>query len=84
LTKAEVVDALAAVLSPYLGETMARASTRSHCDKLGIRDEALSPADVEAIVGKLASGLNVFVGREKAKGVLDEMRRAMAGRMVPS
>lgn len=84
LTKAEVVDALAAVLSPYLGETMARASTRSHCDKLGFRDEAVSPADVDALVGKLASGLNVFVGREKAKGVLDEMKRAMAGRAVPS
>jgi hypothetical protein len=84
LTKAEVVGALATVLAPYLGETMARASTRTHCDKLGIRDDEVTAAQIDALVGKLASGLNVFVGREKAKGVHDEMKRAMAGLTVPS
>jgi hypothetical protein len=84
LTKAAVLDALAAVLAPYLGETMARASAQTHCDKLGIRGGEISAAEVEALVGKLASGLNVFLGREKAVGVLAEMKKAVAGRAVPA
>jgi hypothetical protein len=82
LSQAKVVDALTAVLAPYLGETMARASARTHCDKLGILGDEITAAEVEALVTKLASGLNVFVGRERAKGVLDEMKRAVAGPMV--
>jgi hypothetical protein len=78
LTKAEVIDALAAVLAPYLGETMARASAQTHCDKLGIRGDAISAAEVDALVGKLARGLNVFVGRERAASVLGEMKKALA------
>jgi hypothetical protein len=84
LTKGEVLDALTAVLSPYLGATMARASAQTHCQKLGITGDGLTPAQIEALVGKLASGLNVFVGREKAAGVLDEMRKAVVGQTVPS
>jgi hypothetical protein len=84
LTKAEALDALATVLAPYLGETMARASAQTHCEKLGIRGEAISAAEVEALVGKLASGLNVFLGREKAALVLAEMKKAVAGRAVPA
>lgn len=79
MTKAEVLDALTTVLSPYLGATMARASTQTHCHKLGIRGEVISDAEVEALVGKLASGLNVFVGRERAASVLEEMKKAVAG-----
>jgi len=84
LTKLQLLDVLAAVLAPYLGETMARASARTHCDKLGIRDDEVTAAQIDALIGKLASGLNVFVGREKAKGVLEEMKRAVAGLTVPS
>lgn len=84
MTKAEVLDALAAVLSPYVGETMARASAQAHCEKLGVRGEAISAAETETLVAKLASGLNVFVGRERAAGVLDEMRKAVEARLVSS
>jgi hypothetical protein len=84
LTKAEVLDALATVLSPYLGETMARASAQTHCDKIGVRGDAISDAEVDALVGKLASGLNVFVGRERAAGVLGEMKKAVSGRVAAS
>ena len=80
MTTTEVLDVLAAVLSPYLGETMSRASAQTHCNKLGIHGDAISEAEVEALVGKLASGLNVFVGRERAVGVLAEMKKAVAAR----
>jgi hypothetical protein len=84
LTKTEVLDALAAVLSPYLGQTMARASAQTHCEKLGVRGDTISAPEVDALVAKLASGLNVFVGRERAVGVLDEMRKAVVSRTVSS
>jgi hypothetical protein len=84
LTKAEVLDALASVLSPYLGETMARASAQAHCDKMGVRGDVISTSEVDAVVGKLASGLNVFVGRERAVGVLEQMKKAVASLAVSS
>ena len=79
-----MLDTLAMVLSPYLGETMARASAQAHCEKVGVRGDAISTTEVDALIGKLASGLNVFVGRERAAGVLDEMRKALEGRAVSS
>jgi hypothetical protein len=80
MRKSEVLDALAAVLAPYLGETMARASAATHCQKLGIPGDLISAAETEALLGKLASGLNVFIGRERAAAVLQEMRGAVVAR----
>jgi hypothetical protein len=74
-----VVDGIIKVLAPYLGESMARASTRGVCDKLGLRGDAMSAEEAEALVAKLASGLRVFVGREKADQVVVEMRRSVNG-----
>ena len=74
-----VVDGIIEVLAPYLGETMARASTRGVCDKLGLRGDRMSAEEAEALVAKLASGLRVFVGREKAAQVVEEMRRSLNG-----
>jgi hypothetical protein len=79
MNKSQVLDALTAVLSPYLGATMARASAQNQCQKLAIEGDQLTPAQVEALVGKLGSGLNVFVGREKAAAVVAEMKRAVGG-----
>jgi hypothetical protein len=73
----EAVDAIARVLAPYLGATMAEASTRTYCQRLGIDEGELAPEQAEALVGKLASGLAVFVGREKTAGVVTEIRRAL-------
>ena len=72
------------VLSPYLGATMAEASTRTHCEKLGIVGQAMSTEQTDALIGKLASGLAVFVGREKAAGVVQEIRKALAAPGMPS
>ena len=51
------------VLQPYLGATMAAASTRAHCEKLGIAPGPISVEQVEALLAKLKGGLSVFVGR---------------------
>jgi hypothetical protein len=84
MSKIEVLDALATVLAPYLGETMARASARTHCDKLAIVGDQISPPQADALLGKLSTGLNVFIGRERAAVVLEEMKRAVAARGMAS
>jgi reverse gyrase len=66
------------LLAPVLGESMARASTRAHAEKLKINGNPVSPEQVEALLGKLGSGLVVFVGREKAKALAEELRTAVA------
>lgn len=78
MSKNEVLDALVVVLAPYLGETMARASARTHCEKLAIQGNEISTPQADALLGKLSSGLNVFIGRERAALVLQEMKTAVA------
>jgi hypothetical protein len=78
MKKTEVLDTLAAVLSPYLGATMATASARTHCDKLAINGDEITSVQADALLGRLSSGLNVFIGRERAAVVLEEMKRALA------
>lgn len=72
-----VVAEVTRLLAPVLGESMARASTQAHAQKLQILDGRVTGEQVEALLGKLASGLAVFVGREKAATLTAEMRTAV-------
>jgi hypothetical protein len=78
MEKATVIEQITRTLAPYLGTTMAEASARAHCEKLGIDGQAMDESQVQALVGKLGSGLAVFIGRDKAAGVVAEIRRALA------
>jgi hypothetical protein len=62
---------IVAVLKPHLGATMAEAATKIHCDKLGLVGSLLSPEQLEALLARLATGLAVFVGREKTAQVVE-------------
>jgi hypothetical protein len=73
-----VVAEVTRLLAPVLGESMAVASTHAHGQKLQIQDGRVTADQVEALVGKLGSGLAVFVGREKAAALAAEMRTAVA------
>ena len=64
------------VMAPYIGDTMARSATLAHCRKLGI-GETLSPTDLDALLARLGSGLNIFLGRDRSAAVLAETRRAL-------
>lgn len=74
----EVLAELARVLAPHVGTTMAEASTRVQCQKLGLNGPTLGPDQAEALIAKLGSGLSVFVGRQTSASVVEEMRRALA------
>lgn len=72
-----LVEEVTRLLAPVLGESMARASTQAHGQKLQIQDGRVSAEQVDALLGKLGSGLAVFVGREKAAVLAVEMRTAV-------
>ncbi len=78
----DALDTIIGMLSPYLGETMARAAALAHCRKLGIIVEGtdISREQLDALLRKFAQGLNIFVGREKAATVVAEIQAAMATR----
>ena len=74
----DAVDTMVKVMSPYIGDTMARSATEAHCHKLGIAGGTVSPEQVEALLAKLGGGLNIFLGRDKAASVITEARSALA------
>lgn len=78
MTTTETVDAVVKVLAPYIGDTMARSATEAHCQKLGIAAASpVRPDQLEALLGKLGGGLNIFLGREKSASVIGEVRHAL-------
>jgi hypothetical protein len=77
LRTADACDALARVLAPYLGETMARSAVAAHCTRAGVAGETVGPAELDLLVTKLGAGLNIFVGRKRAAVVADDLRRAV-------
>jgi hypothetical protein len=82
MTTSEAVQRVVKVMAPYIGETMARSATEAHCQKLGIGGGTVSPEQVEALLGKLGGGLNIFLGRDKSAAVVAEARRALAAAEV--
>ena len=73
-----VIAAMTRVLAPVLGESMARASAQAHGAKLALTNGRLTAEQADVLVGKLNSGLIVFVGRERAAGLADQLRGALA------
>jgi hypothetical protein len=76
----DALDTIVRMLSPYVGETMARAAALAHCQKLGIVVDGtdIRTEQLDALLRKFAQGLNIFVGREKAAVVVGEIQAAMA------
>jgi hypothetical protein len=79
MTTSETVETMVKVMAPYIGDTMARSATEAHCQKLGIAG-TMSPPELDALLGKIGSGLNIFLGRDKAASVIPEIRGALAAR----
>jgi hypothetical protein len=80
MTTNEAVEVLVEVLAPYIGDTMARSATEVHCQKLGLAGGTVTSEQMDALLGKLGGGLNIFLGRDKSASVVTEARRALAAR----
>ena len=78
MTTTEAVEAMVKVMAPYIGDVMARSATKAHCQKLGIAGETIRHEQLEALLGKLGGGLNIFLGRDKSAAVIAEARNALA------
>lgn len=72
------VEVIVRVMSPHIGPTMARSATEAHCQKLGVEGKEMTVEQLELLLGKLASGLNIFLGRERSATLIGEVRRALA------
>jgi len=78
MTLRDTIDAVVKVLGPQIGDTMARSATEAHSHKLGLEPgAALTPDQLESLLGKLGGGLNIFLGRDKARAAIDDVRRAL-------
>ena len=77
MVTSEVVRVVVDILAPYIGDTMARSATEAHCRKLGIAGSVMSAEQVDQLLGKLAGGLNIFLGRDKSTVVISEVRNAL-------
>lgn len=76
---ADAIKALVTVMAPYVGETMAHSAAEAQCHKLGVAGDSISPEQLEALLVRLGSGLNIFIGREKSSAAVEQMRAGLRG-----
>jgi hypothetical protein len=72
-----VVQTIAAALTPYLGQMMARTSIEGHCKRLGLDISKLDSSQLESLLHQIGLGLNVFIGRDKSESVMRELRASI-------
>ncbi len=77
MTTSEVLETIQRIVSPVLGENMARTAAQAHCRGLGVNGDQMSAFQVAELIDRMGKGLNVFVGREKAGAVVAELRKAL-------
>ncbi len=70
---ARVFDEVVKMLTPGVGESMARASVDMHLKKVGLDRETLGPQHIPALVQALQPGLAVFVGKANASALADRL-----------
>jgi hypothetical protein len=59
----DAIQAIVRVTVPYIGDTMARAAASAQCQKLGIGSGVIQVEQVDQLLGRLGTGLSVFLGR---------------------
>lgn len=72
LSRAQQIEA---ILSPYLGHSVAQATIRLQCKALNTTPESLSHDQMPSLIDRLTIGLRVFVGADKA----NQIRAALGG-----
>jgi len=69
MQNSDLANGIFQIVSPLVGETMARASIKAHCKKNGIDITAINPQDLLALAEGISLGLACFIGRERAKSI---------------
>jgi hypothetical protein len=64
-------------IAPFVGASLARASTRAHAERLGINGADLTGEQVGTLLERLEKGLRVFVGSPKAAALITTIRDAV-------
>ena len=68
-----VVVVVVGAITPYVGATMAGASVRGFCTRLGLDVPVLDRAQVTRLLDALAPGLDVYVGKDKTTIIVREI-----------
>jgi hypothetical protein len=56
---------------------MARTAPTAHCNDLGIRSAVIEGPQIEAVLEKLGLALIIFLGKDKARTVVEDMRKTV-------
>ncbi len=80
LDRVRVLGIVERALAPYIGATLATASTKSQCDRLGIVEERISLGQLRQLLDKLEQAMRVFVGPAKASDLMDDVRTTLGAR----
>jgi hypothetical protein len=54
------------IISPIIGELMAKGSLRAQCKHMGITEDSIQHKDIPALSERLRKGLVLFLGTENA------------------
>ena len=74
----KALQVITAALVPYVGRTMAEASLRMHCERLGIAGNGdLAHDDLERLMARLAGALSVFVGAQTTETLMASIRSGL-------
>jgi len=71
----DLIETIVTAVAPFLGENMARAATRDQCRKLGIEGDRFEWQQVDGLLAQIGKGLNLFVGRDQAARLIEQLRR---------
>jgi len=63
------------IITPVIGELMARGSLRTHCKNLGITEDTIERKDLPALSEKLRKGLVLFLGTEGSELIASKILR---------
>jgi hypothetical protein len=76
---ANAVEEIISGLTPYIGELMARAAVENEIRKMKIDAPELAANELDKLIDTLGLGLNVFVGRQKAKDIVEALKTRVHG-----
>ena len=71
----ETLAVIEEIITPYVGRTMAQASTKVQCEKLGILSDTITRDQLDALVYLLSRALRVFIGGDKTGKLIENIHK---------